>query len=46
MIPWVLYSGKMTRSMPGQAGFMPTSMSAILRALSITSAFVCRRGIL
>ena len=46
IMPWVLYSGKITRSMPGRPAFMPTSMSAILRALSSTSALVCSRGIL
>ena len=46
MMPCVLYSGKITRSMPGKADFMPTSISAILRALASTSALVCRRGIL
>ena len=38
MMPWVEYSGKITRSMPGRPVFMPTTMSAILRALSSTSA--------
>ena len=46
MMPCVLYSGKITRSIPGRPTFMPSSMSAILRALSSTSALVCRRGIL
>ncbi len=46
MIPWVLYSGKITRSMPGRPTFIPTIMSAILRALSSTSALVCNLGIL
>ena len=46
MIPCVLYSGKITRSMPGSPTFMPTIMSAMLRALARTSALVCRRGIL
>lgn len=46
MIPMVLYSGNTTRSMPGRPSFMPLIISAILRALSSTSARVCRRGIL
>ena len=46
MIPMVLYSGNTTRSMPGRPSFMPLIISAILRALSRTSALVCRRGIL
>src|SRR6476659_717032 len=46
MIPWVLYSGKITRSMPGSPTFIPTSISPILRALSRTSFLVCIRGIL
>ncbi|MNU08550.1 hypothetical protein D3C72_2546430 [compost metagenome] len=46
MMPCVEYSGKITRSMPGRPDFMPTTMSAILRALSSTSALVCSRGIL
>lgn len=46
MMPCVEYSGNTTRSMPGSPDFMPTTISAILRALSRTSAFVCRRGIL
>ncbi len=46
MIPWVEYSGKTTRSMPGSPVFIPMSMSAILRALSSTSALVCSLGIL
>jgi hypothetical protein len=46
MIPCVLYSGKMTRSMPGRPDFIPMTISAILRALSKTSAVVCKRGIL
>ena len=46
IMPWVEYSGKITRSIPGRPVFMPTTMSAILRALSRTSALVCRRGIL
>ena len=32
MMPWVLYSGKMTRSMPGSPSFMPSIIRAILRA--------------
>lgn len=40
MIPCVEYSGNTTRSMPGRPRFMPTSISAILRALSSTSAWV------
>ena len=46
MIPCVLYSGKITRSMPGRPFFMPTSMSPMARAFASTSAVVCRRGIL
>ena len=46
MMPCVLYSGKITRSMPGRPSFMPSIIFAILRALSSTSAWVCRRGIL
>ena len=46
MIPWVLYSGKITRSRPGRPCFMPTTMSAMLFALAMTSARLCRRGIL
>ena len=46
MMPWVEYSGKITRSMPGRPRFMPVSMAAMLRALSSTSARVCRLGIL
>src|SRR5258707_10485695 len=34
----VEYSGKITRSIPGRPTFMPTTMSAILRALSSTCA--------
>ncbi len=34
MMPWVLYSGKMTRSMPGKPIFMPTIISAILPAFA------------
>jgi len=40
MMPWVEYSGKITRSMPGSPVFMPTIMSAIFLALSSTSALV------
>jgi hypothetical protein len=46
MMPCVLYSGKMTRSMPGRPTFMPSIIWAIWRALSSTSFLVCRRGIL
>ena len=46
MIPWVEYSGKITRSRPGRPAFMPTIMSPIFLAFSSTSAFVWRRGIL
>jgi len=46
MIPWVLYSGKMTRSRPGSPSFMPSTICRILWAFSITSAVVCSRGIL
>jgi hypothetical protein len=46
MIPCVLYSGKMTRSSPGRPTFMPSTIDAIWRALTRTSARVCRRGIL
>ena len=46
MIPWVLYSGKIARSMPGKPIFMPFSISPIFLAFSSTSFFVCRRGIL
>ena len=46
MMPWVEYSGNTTRSMPGSPDFIPTTMSAILRALSRTSSLVCSRGIL
>ncbi len=46
MMPMVLYSGNTTRSMPGRPSFMPLIISAIWRALSSTSALVCRRGIL
>ena len=46
MMPMVLYSGNTTRSMPGRPSFMPSTILAMLRALSSTSALVCRRGIL
>ncbi|KAG1558641.1 hypothetical protein G6F48_013844 [Rhizopus delemar] len=46
MMPWVEYSGKITRSMPGRPSFMPSTILAMLRAFSSTSALVCRRGIL
>jgi hypothetical protein len=46
MIPCVLYSGKMTRSMPGRPTFMPSTISPIFRAFSRTSLLVCMRGIL
>ena len=46
MIPWVQYSGKMTRSMPGRPIFMPDDHVGDLLALSSTSALVCSRGIL
>jgi hypothetical protein len=46
MIPWVEYSGKMIRSMPGSPCLMPVSMAAMFFALSMTSPVVCRRGIL
>ena len=46
MMPCVEYSGKITRSMPGRPIFMPSIISAILRAFARTSSFVCRRGIL
>ena len=46
MMPWVEYSGNTTRSMPGRPAFMPTTISAILRAFARTSLRVCRRGIL
>ena len=46
MMPWVEYSGKITRSMPGRPTFMPFSISAMFLALSRTSALVCSRGIL
>jgi hypothetical protein len=31
MMPWVEYSGKITRSIPGRPIFMPFNISAILR---------------
>ncbi len=46
MIPCVLYSGKIARSIPGSPTFAPTIMSPIFLQLSITSWRVCRRGIL
>src|ERR1700709_2724241 len=46
MMPWVEYSGKITRSMPGSPTFMPTTISAIFLALAITSALVCNLGTL
>ena len=46
MMPMVLYSGNTTRSMPGRPTFMPLIISAMARALSSTSARLCRRGIL
>ena len=46
MIPCVLYSGKITRSIPGRPCFMPTTIAAMFFALAMTSALLCRRGIL
>lgn len=36
MMPWVEYSGKMIRSMPGRPCFVPFTTSQILRTLAIT----------
>ena len=36
MMPWVEYSGKMIRSMPGRPYFVPFTTSQILRTLAIT----------
>ena len=41
MMPMVLYSGKTTRSMPGKPIFMPSTMSAIARALCQHLGLAC-----